>query len=103
MGRTLKMFACGLVIALFIGVSALHAAKSSPPLSGAIFTTIFDGTEVNYNIYADKRAVYLDGGPGKGAPTSAAGLPIGDYYFQVTDPSGKVLLSTDPIVCRQFA
>jgi hypothetical protein len=32
----------------------------------------------------------------------AAGLPDGTYVFQVTDPSGKKLLSTDPANCRQF-
>ena len=35
------------------------------------------------------------------APCSAAGLPAGNYYFQVTDPSGKVLLSSDGIEERQ--
>jgi hypothetical protein len=46
--------------------------------------------------------VWLDGGPGPNAPQGAAGLPDGDYYFQVTDPSGKTLLSTDPVQNRQF-
>jgi hypothetical protein len=46
--------------------------------------------------------VYLDGGPGPGAPQTAAGLDDGVYVFQVTDPSGKTLLSTDPVQCRQF-
>jgi hypothetical protein len=31
-----------------------------------------------------------------------AGLPAGTYSFQVTDPSGKTLLSTDAVACRQF-
>jgi hypothetical protein len=57
---------------------------------------------VNANIFEDKCDVYLDGGPGANAPADAAGLPDGDYYFQVTDPSGKTLLSTDPIEDRQF-
>ena len=35
-------------------------------------------------------------GPGQGAPQTAAGLDDGTYVFQITDPSGKVLLSTDP-------
>ena len=69
--------------------------------SGAIFTTLPDGSEVNYNIYASKNDVYLDGGPGIGAPITAAGLDDGRYVFQVTDPSGRVLLSTDPAKCRQ--
>ncbi|MFX0087182.1 MAG: hypothetical protein ACFFAU_16145 [Candidatus Hodarchaeota archaeon] len=73
------------------------------PLSGAIFTTTVDGTIVNENVhYEAKEDVYLDGGPGPNAPSSAAGLPEGDYYFQVTDPSGKVLLSTDHISCRMI-
>jgi cysteine-rich repeat protein len=71
-------------------------------LRGAIFTTLADGTRVDANIYEAKTDVYLDGGPGAGAPISAASLPDGDYYFQVTDPSGKDLLSTDAITCRRF-
>ncbi|HET6949131.1 MAG TPA: hypothetical protein VFI47_02085 [Acidimicrobiales bacterium] len=83
------------------------AVLGGPPaqaqqLSGAIFTTLADGSEVDFNIYPSKEDVYLDGGPGVGAPQDAAGLPDGTYVFQVTDPSGKVLLSTDPARCRQF-
>ncbi len=70
--------------------------------TGAIFTTLSDGSEVNFNIYPNKEAVYLDGGPGPGAPQTAAGLDDGTYVFQVTDPSGKVLLSSDPANCRQL-
>jgi hypothetical protein len=69
---------------------------------GAIFTTLPDGSEVNFNIYEDKEDVYLDGGPGPGAPQDAAGLPDGTYVFQVTEPAGKELLSTDLARCRQF-
>jgi hypothetical protein len=70
-------------------------------LSGAIFTTTPDGGIVNENVhYASKLEVYLDGGPPPNAPVSAAGLPAGLYVFQVTDPSGKVLLSEDPTKCR---
>jgi hypothetical protein len=70
--------------------------------SGAIFTTLADGSEVNLNHFPSKEAVYLDGGPGPGAPQTAAGLDAGTYVFQVTDPSGKVLLSQDAAKCRQF-
>jgi hypothetical protein len=70
--------------------------------SGAIFTTVADGSEVNFNHYASKLDVYLDGGPGPGAPQTAAGLDDGTYVFQVTDPSGKTLLSTDIARRRQF-
>jgi hypothetical protein len=70
--------------------------------SGAIFTTLSDGSEVNVNQYPSKEDVYLDGGPGIGAPATAAGLDDGTYVFQVTDPSGRNLLSTDAAACRQF-
>lgn len=70
--------------------------------SGAIFTTLADGSEVNQNLFPSKDAVYLDGGPGPGAPAGAAGLDDGTYVFQITIPSGKTLLSTDKARCRQF-
>ena len=70
-------------------------------LDGAIFTTLVDGSRVDANIYQAKTDVYLDGGPGNGAPQMAATLPDGDYYFMVTDPSGKTLLSSDAIECRR--
>jgi hypothetical protein len=86
--------------ALPLAIAVSPAAASAP--SGAIFTTVADGSEVNFNIYPSKDAVYLDGGPGPGAPQTAAGLDDGSYVFQVTDPSGKTLLSTDAAECRQF-
>src|SRR5437773_8566930 len=86
-------------LATFVSVPALAA----PPLPGAIFTTLPDGSVVNANTqYTSKCQVYLDGGPGPNAPAGAAGLPAGSYYFQVTDPSGKKLLSTDPVSNRRF-
>jgi hypothetical protein len=78
----------------------LNVSAHAP--SGAIFTTVADGSEVNLNHFPSKEAVYLDGGPGPGAPQHAAGLDDGTYVFQVTDPSGKVLLSQDAAKCRQF-
>jgi hypothetical protein len=89
----------GLALAL-TAVLVVPLYASAP--SGAIFTTVSDGSEVNFNIYPSKEAVYLDGGPGIGAPQGAAGLDDGTYVFQVTDPSGKVLLSTDLAKCRRF-
>ena len=68
-------------------------AAIAGPVTGAIFTSLIDGTAVNHNIYDLKENVYLNGGPQPNTPCTAAGLPDGDYYFQVTDPSGKVLLS----------
>jgi hypothetical protein len=101
MRRTLiRLLAVAGAAALPLGV-AVSPAMANPP-TGAIFTTVADGTEVNFNIYPSKDAVYLDGGPGPGAPQTAAGLDDGVYVFQVTSPSGKTLLSTDPAECRQF-
>jgi len=77
-------------------------SSSSEALTGAIFTTDEDGHRVNLNHFDCKEDVYLDGGPQENAPPHAANLPEGDYYFQVTDPSGKDLLSSDDISCRAF-
>jgi hypothetical protein len=86
------------VVMMIMIVITVQAA----PLSGAIFTTTPNGGIVNENVhYNAKIEVYLDGGPGPNAPQTAAGLPDGAYYFQVTDPSGKVLLSEDPAKCRK--
>lgn len=79
-------------------VLALAGVAVAAQFFGAIFTSLGDGTTVNGNIYQAKADVYLNGGPQN---ANSQGLPDGTYYFQVTDPSGAVLLSTDPAVCRQ--
>jgi hypothetical protein len=73
--------------------------SSAAGFFGAIYTTTFDGQTVNENLYSVKDAVYLSGGPQN---ANANGLPDGTYYFQVTDPSGGTLLSTDLAECRQL-
>lgn len=84
-------------------VSIFCPAQAGAAVSGAIFTTSVDGTIVNANVqYASKCDVYLNGGPGKNAPAHAAGLPAGDYYFQVTGPNGQTLLSTDVVANRKL-
>ena len=89
----------GLLAALAVLALIVSAAPASAQnFSGSIFTTFADGTRVNGNIYPSKAAVYLNGGPQN---ENSAGLPDGTYYFQVTDPAAKVLLSTDDISCRQ--
>src|SRR6266581_847524 len=89
-----------LAAALLLALTNL-AGTASAGVTGAIFTTDSTGTTVNGNIYDHCCDVYLNGGPGPHAPCTAAGLPNGDYYFQVTDPSGATLLSTDAITARQ--
>ncbi len=79
------------------GAELENIDSTEQSVSGATFTTTVDGTVVNENVhYNSKRDVYLNGGP------ASAGLEPGNYYFQVTDPSGKVLLSSDEIECREF-
>jgi cysteine-rich repeat protein len=102
--RTAHTVSFALAAGMFGGCLQMESSEQElvSRLSGAIFTSVADGSRVNANIYASKADVYLDGGPGPQAPSGAAALPAGDYYFQVTDPSGKTLLSTDAIECRQF-
>lgn len=88
-------------LAGFLVAGAL-SVQPAAAASGAIFTTTANGSRVNANQYSSKCEVYLDGGPGNNAPAHAAGLPDGKYYFQVTDPSGKTLLSTDAVSNRAF-
>jgi hypothetical protein len=81
-------------------IPLLGAALTGGALAGdALYTTTKDGTAVNANIYPTSTDVYISGGPQN---KNAAGLPDGTYYFQVTDPSGGTLLSTDPAICRQL-
>jgi hypothetical protein len=89
-------------LALAFSFAAFGISPAFPAVPGAIFTTNSTGAVVNQNLYNSKCDVYLDGGPGPKAPAKAAGLPAGDYYFQVTDPSGATLLSTDPVSNRRF-
>ena len=101
-GKLRWLFATAVAAVVLAVVATAGAAPTTTPLSGAIFTTDVTGVPVNLNIYAAKEDVYLNGGPGINAPDDAAGLPAGTYSFQVTSPSGKTLLSTDEVACRQF-
>ena len=86
-------------LAFLLAVTLSTSSVSAQGLKGAIYTTTMDGTAVNKNIYGSSSDVYLNGGPQN---LNSSGLPDGTYYFQVTDPSGKTLLSTDNAVCRQL-
>lgn len=103
MFRSSRLAAALVTLAAVVVAGQPSSAVPDPaPVSGAIFTSDSTGEPVNLNHYPNKQAVYLNGGPGQNAPDDAAGLPDGTYYFQVTDPSGRTLLSSDPIECRQF-
>lgn len=84
---------------LFAGSLFIYTNTVSAGLTGALYSTTKDGTAVNNNIFGSLQDVYVSGGPQN---SNASGLPDGAYYFQVTDPSGKTLLSTDNVVCRQL-
>jgi len=89
--KALKRFAIVVPTALLLVAAAGPAARAQ--VSGALFTTNSDCSGVDLNIYKDKKDVYINGGPRK---PGAAGLPPGNYFVQVTDPSGKVLLGVPP-------
>jgi hypothetical protein len=91
------MLALVTVTAISFGSANQVSAQGS--FHGAIYTSKSDGTTVNQNLYDSKADVYLNGGPQN---ENANGLPDGTYYFQVTDPSGSDLLSTDLAICRQL-
>ena len=59
-----------LALAFLAGAHTLAAQNKG--LSGAIFTTLSDGSSVNANQYSSSCSVYLDGGPGPHAPAKAA-------------------------------
>jgi hypothetical protein len=69
------------------------APLSVQQVSGAIFTTEVACSGTNINLFPSKGDVYLDGGPRR---TGSAGLPPGNYYAKVTDPSGAVILGSTP-------
>src|SRR5436305_1663946 len=102
MNRSIKsrLFASSIAAAVGCLVMTASGAFATQPVTGAIFTSTADGTTVNGNIYDHCCDVFLNGGPGLHAKCDAAGLPDGDYYFQVTDPSGATLLSSDDIEQR---
>jgi hypothetical protein len=96
-----RIFSITVILTACLASLIVPGAVAATP--GAIFTTAVDGSIVNANVqYATKCDVYLNGGPGNNAPAGAAGLPEGDYYFQVTDPSGQTLLSTDVVANRRL-
>jgi len=92
-----------LIVILFSLTGALlstsRAVLGTDSVTGAIWTSDPDGERVNGNLYTNARKVYLAGGPHK---EGSAGLPDGIYYFQVTDPPGKTLLSTDDLSERKL-
>ena len=88
--RTKRGFRPVVFVALMLAAVSLVAtgAFTAAPVTGAIFTTDVTCNGTNVNIFTTRDDVYLDGGP---AHPGAAGLPDGNYYVQVTEPSGTLL------------
>jgi hypothetical protein len=75
----------------FALMSLMGSAAALANFSGAIFTTEADCQTVNGNIYSDREAVYLNGGP---RSPNAAALPASTlFYVKVTEPDGTNLSS----------
>ena len=89
LGDSMKLVSSILGAAFLAAVVPLASAQQ---FSGAIQTTTSSATTVNSNTFQAKDDVYLTGGPQN---TQSQGLPNGLYYYQVTDPSGATLLSTE--------
>ena len=88
-----------LAVAMFVAIGATPAFAN---LSGAISATMFDGSRVASNVFSTKFDVFLSGGAGPNAPAAAQGLTEGWYVYQVTDPTGRTLLSPGPVGNRRF-
>ena len=77
---------------LFLTALLIYINTASANIGGTIFISTSDGTPVKNGTFGVLGDVYIDG----------LRLPDGTYYFQVTDQSGKTLLSTDNASCRQL-
>ena len=85
------------VAAAFLSTGIFAAVAG--PFGGAVYTTDPAGAAVNENTFNGAGWVYINGGPNN---ANSSGLPANEvFYFEVTDPSGRVLLSKDLAACRQ--
>jgi hypothetical protein len=94
--RRTRFVSTALLVALLTtACSRGGGGSSSGPLqaslTGRIYTTDSDGVPVTGDVFDSACEVYLCGGPLEGQPEP--GLRIGDYYFQVTDADGTLLVS----------
>lgn len=70
-------------------------AAPLPPASGSIATVAAGTPAAARDVFTSRNDVFLAAGPVSSPCAFASFLPDGKYYFQVTDPSGQTLLSTD--------
>lgn len=93
---------CAAATLLVLTASLATGPALAEAINGAIYTSRSDGVTVNANLYEAKADVYLNGGPANAPQCSGGSLDDGDYVFQVTDPSGADLLSSDSVWDRAF-
>ncbi len=95
---TSRVYTAMFAVAVCLSTS-IFAVIASTNFNGAVFTTDSAGNWVNENLFLAPADVYVNGGPNN---ASSQGLPPNEiFYFEVTDPSGKILLSSDRTNCRQ--
>ena len=94
----MKVLSFATLLLMLAALAPAAVTADAPKLTGAVYTSNQDGSVIDENIYPSADAVYLTGGPCSGGSS----LPDGDYYFQVTDPGGQNVLSTDPYTNRDF-
>jgi uncharacterized surface anchored protein len=73
------------------------AEAAITPASGSIGTVASASPARPQGVFGRREDVFLAGGPLTSPCFFPAYLPDGNYYFQVTDSTGKTLLSTDVV------
>lgn len=91
-GMKMVRLGIGTIALLFCSFSTLAQ------VSGSIATV--DSGSTARQVFAHREDVFLAAGSLSSPCRAVDYLPDGKYYFQVTDPSGRVLLSTDPVAER---
>ncbi len=86
------IFRCLASSAAALALAATPVLAQTP---GAATIVNRQGNHVDGNTFPRKEGVYLTGAPAGACGTP--GLPDGEYFFQVTDPSGSMLFTIDPL------
>ncbi|MEO8431554.1 MAG: SdrD B-like domain-containing protein [Acidobacteriota bacterium] len=87
-------------IGLFVVMISFCALSASAQIPGAIQT--LDASGAARRTFAHREDVFLAAGSAATPCRAAEYLTDGDYYFQVTDSTGRRLLSVDPVSQRRF-
>ncbi|HJW13441.1 MAG TPA: SdrD B-like domain-containing protein [Thermoanaerobaculia bacterium] len=77
--------------------AAGEAEAAVVPASGSIGTVAASTPALPQSVFGHREDVFFAGGPLSSPCFFPAYLPDGKYYFQVTDSTGKALLSTDVV------